>query len=51
MNTYTLATLTDFGPKAIPGIKANMTKQQAEVMASKAIANGYDCVAFNTRAE
>lgn len=49
--TYTLATLTDFGPKAIEGIPTNMTKLQAEKMASKAIANGYQCVAFNTRAE
>lgn len=49
--TYTLATITEFGPKAIEGIPCNMTKQQAETMASKAIANGYQCVAFNTKAE
>ena len=52
MNTYTLATLTDFGPKAIEGLPRNLTKLQAEKMASKAIANGFtNTVAYNVSAE
>ena len=48
--TYTIAmrdTLSDmFRP--IDGITCNMTLPQAQAMASKARANGFDVVAYNT---
>ena len=52
MNTYTLAIIGEFGPKAIEGLPRNLTKLEAEKLASKAIANGFtNTVAFNTMAE
>lgn len=52
--TYTLAQVTEHGPKAIKGIPCNMTKEQAEVMAQKAItmkaAHNMDIVAYNVGA-
>lgn len=53
MNTYTIAqwagNYASFRP--VEGIPRNMTKQQAETLASKARANGIEVVAFNLRAE
>lgn len=53
VNTYTIAmrdTLADmFRP--IAGIPCNMTLPQAQTMANKARANGFDVVAYNTRVE
>jgi hypothetical protein len=49
-NTYTVAILTDFGPRVFEGLPCNMTLKQAEALAKEARAMGRNAVAYNTNA-
>lgn len=49
-NTYTVAIITDFGPRVFDGLPCNMTLAQAESLAKQARAMGRNAVAYNTNA-
>lgn len=49
-NTYTVAIITDFGPRVFDGLPCNMTLAQAEALAKQARAMGRNAVAYNTNA-
>lgn len=50
MQTYTVAILTDFGPRTISGIPCNMTLKQAETLAKQARELGRNAIAYNVNA-
>lgn len=49
-NTYTVAILTDSGPRVFDGLPCNMTLKQAESLAKEARAMGRNAVAYNVNA-